>query len=128
MEQKKRTWLYCRIDAPEDARGMLKGQKKELYDYADQLGFTVVGCSEDLGSGLKYNRPGLLEVEHAAEQGRMDILLVKQLSCLGRDSAQTLDFLRKLKQLDIKLYSPLEGEIRLSKDINAIHGLTTDVE
>jgi hypothetical protein len=25
MEQKKRAWLYCRIDAPEDAHGMLKG-------------------------------------------------------------------------------------------------------
>jgi hypothetical protein len=29
MEQKKRAWLYCRIDAPEDAHGMLKGQKKD---------------------------------------------------------------------------------------------------
>ncbi|MGX8699866.1 MULTISPECIES: recombinase family protein [unclassified Caproiciproducens] len=128
MGLKKRAWLYCRIDAPEDAHGMLKGQKKELYDYADQLGFTIVGCSEDLGSGLKYNRPGLIAVERAAEQDRMDVLLVKQLSRLGRDSAQTLDFLRKLEQSGIKLYSPLEGEIRLFRDINAIHELTMGME
>lgn len=121
MARKKRAWLYCRIDAPEDAHGMLKGQQKELYDYAEQLGFTVVGCSEDFGSGLTNNRPGLIEVKHAVEQERMDVLLVKQMSRLGRDSAQTLRFLRKLKQSDIKLYSPLEGEIRLFKDINAIH-------
>ena len=128
MARKKRAWLYCRIDAPEDALGMLKGQQKELYDYAEQLGLTVVGCSEDLGSGLKYNRPGLIAVERAAEQDRMDVLLVKQLSHLGRDSAETLDFLHKLRQLDIKLYSPLEGEIRMSKDIDAAHGFTMDVE
>jgi DNA invertase Pin-like site-specific DNA recombinase len=92
------------------------------------MGFIVVGCSEDLGGGLKYNRPGLIEVEHAAEQGRMDVLLVKQLSRLGRDSAQTLDFLRKLEQSNIRLYSPLEGEIGLFKDIHAIHRLTMDVK
>jgi DNA invertase Pin-like site-specific DNA recombinase len=81
-----------------------------------------------LGSGLKYNRPGLIAVERAAEQDRMDVLLVKQLSRLGRDSAQTLDFLRKLEQSGIKLYSPLEGEIRLFRDINAIHELTMGME
>jgi len=128
MEQKKRAWLYCRIDAPEDAHGMLKGQQKELYGYAEQLGLIVVGCSEDLGSVLKYDRPGLIEVQHAAEQGKMDALLVKQPTRLRKDSAQTLDFLRKLKQLDIRLYSPLEGEIRMSKDIDAVHGFTLDVE
>ena len=128
MEPKKRAWLYCRIDAPEDAHGMLKGQQKELYGYAEQLGLIVVGCSEDLGSGLKYDRPGLIEVQHAAEQGKMDALLVKQPTRLRKDSAQTLDFLRKLKQLDIRLYSPLEGEIRMSKDMDAVHGFTLNVE
>ena len=34
MDEKKRAWLYCRIDAPEDEHGHLKEQKKELMDYA----------------------------------------------------------------------------------------------
>ena len=58
----------------------------------------------------------------------MDALLVKQPTRLRKDSAQTLDFLRKLKQLDIRLYSPLEGEIRMSKDIDAVHVFIMDVE
>lgn len=128
MEQEKRAWLYCRIDAPEDTHGVLKSQKKELYDYAEQMGFTVIGCSEDLGSGLDKNRPGLTEVKHAAEQGKMDVLLVKKLSRLGRDALQILEFFRELEQSGIKLYSPLEGEIRLFRDINVIHGLTMDLE
>lgn len=115
MEQKTKAWLYCRIDAPEDTHGMLKNQKKELYDYAEQMGLTVIGCSEDLGTGLDWNRPGLAEVEKAAEEGKMDVLLVKKLSRLGRDTTQMLEFLRGLEQLGIKLYSPLEGEIRLEQ-------------
>lgn len=48
MEQKKRAWVYCRIDAPEDAHGALKGQRQQLMDYADQMGFMVAGSSEEL--------------------------------------------------------------------------------
>lgn len=59
MEQKKRAWVYCRIDAPEDAHGALKGQRQQLMDYADQMNFIVAGSSEDLASGLSFDRPGL---------------------------------------------------------------------
>lgn len=127
MEQEKRAWLYCRIDAPEDTHGMLKSQKKELYDYAEQMGFTVIGCSEDLGSGLDKSRPGLTEVEHAVEQGKMDVLLVKKLSRLGKGPLKMLEFFGEMEQSGIKLYSPLEGEIKLFRDNNIIHGLTMDM-
>lgn len=115
MEQKNRAWTYCRIDAPEDTHGALKGQKKELMDYAGQMGFEVVGCSEDLGSGMEFDRAGLAEVTKAAGEGKMDVLLVKKLDCLGRDAAKTLEFIRGLEQLGVGLYSPLEGEIQLEQ-------------
>lgn len=108
-DQKKRAWLYCRIDAPEDAHGILKSQKKELLDYAEQMGFEVVGASEDLGSGLIYDRPGLAECMKAAADGKADVLIIKDLSRIGRDTARTLEFLRGLDQLGVKLYSPMEG-------------------
>jgi len=113
MKQKKRAWLYCMIDAPEDAHGALKGQKKELMDYAEQMGFVVAGEAEDIGSGPGFERAGLEKIMKAAADGKFDILLVKRLVCLGRDTTKTLEFLRGLDQLGIKLYSPLEGEIRL---------------
>lgn len=62
MDKEIRAWTYCRIDAPEDAHSNLKSQKKELFDYAEQMGFVVTGSSEDLGSGLDFKRTGLLEV------------------------------------------------------------------
>lgn len=114
-QEQKKAWLYCRIDAPEDAHGALKGQKKELMDYAEQMGFEVVGCSEDLGSGMEFDCAGLAEVTKAAGEGKMDVLLVKKLDRLGRDTAKTLEFIRGLEQLGVGLYSPLEGEIQLEQ-------------
>jgi len=113
QEEQKRAWTYSRIDAPDDAHGRLKSQKKELYDYAEQLGFVVVGSSEDLSSGLDFKRAGIMEVMKAAADGKFDVLLVRRLVCLGRDTTKTLEFLRGLDQLGIKLYSLLEGQIQL---------------
>ena len=113
QQEQEYAWIYCRIDAPEDAHGALKGQKKELMDYAEQMGFEVAGCSEDLGSGKDYERTGLAEVMKAADEGKIDILLVKKLDRLGRDTAKTLELLQGLEQLGVQLYSPLEGEIRM---------------
>jgi hypothetical protein len=113
QQNQKRAWIYCRIDAPEDTHGALKGQKKELLDYAEQMGFVVVGESEDIGSGLDFDRAGLSEVVKAAGDSKMDVLLVKKLDRLGRDTAKLLEFLRGLDQLGVELYSPLEGQIQL---------------
>lgn len=123
MEEKKRAWTYCRIDALEDQHGCLKGQRKELLDYAEQMGFEVVGESQDTGSGLNFDRNGLTEVMEAAEKGEMDVLLVVSVSRLGRDTAKTMDFIRGLDQLGIELYSPLEGEIQYSEYENLYHGI-----
>ena len=109
----KRAWIYCRIDAPEDTHGVLKGQKKELMDYSLQMGFVVVGEAEDIGSGLDFERAGLSEVMKAAGDGEMDVLLVKKLDRLGRDTAKLQELLRGLEQLGVELYSPLEGRIRM---------------
>ena len=115
MEQKNRAWTYGRIDAPEDIHGRLKGQKKDLVDYAEQMGFEVVGSSEDIGSGLDFERSGLKEIMKAAADGEFDVLLIKKLDRLGRDTVKTLELLRGFDQLGIRLYSPLEGEIRISQ-------------
>ncbi len=112
MKEEKRAWVYYRIDAPEDTHGSIKNQKKELYDYAEQMGFDVTGCSEDLGSGLEYNRASLREVIQAAGDGKMDVLLEKRFDRLGRDTQKTLEILQCLEQLNIRLYSSLEEEIQ----------------
>lgn len=113
MKIQTRAWIYCCIDAPEDAHGNLKYQKEELYNYAEQMGFTVAGSSQDVGSGLDMNLSGYQKVIQAAEEEKMDALLVKRVDRLGRDSRKVLELIRILEKYNIAIYTPMEGQVAL---------------
>lgn len=112
--QKKRAWLYCRIDAPEDLHGALKRQRQQLMDYAEQMAFKVVGSSQDLASGMNFDRPGLVRINEAAQARQLDVLIVSDVSRIGRDTIQTMDYLNQLEQMGVSAYSPLEGRLDFS--------------
>ena len=114
MDDIKNAWIYCSIDAPEDVHGILKGQYEQLENYAAQMRFTVVGSSQDLGSGLNFDRPGLQAVLEAAKAGSFQVLLVDSVSRIGRDTAKTINFIQAISDCGISIYSPMEGEIKLS--------------
>ena len=111
MCRKKRAWLYCRIDAPEDEHGRLKGQLKELTDYAEQMEFEIAGVSQDISCGEHFDRNGLTKVTQAVATGKIDVLLIVNVSRICRDADQTMDYIRKLNRQGIRIYSPLKGEI-----------------
>ena len=113
MDTQKRAWIYTCIDAPDDAHGILKDQEKELLDYAEQLGFSVVGGSSDLGSRKDADRDGLAGVTVAAEQDRFDVLLIIRLPRIRRDSNMVTAFLYALARTGKEIYSPLEGKINI---------------
>jgi len=94
------------------------GGRKVFYfekSHANVANFIVAGSSQDTGSGLEINRPGLLEALQAAEEGKTDALLVKKLDRISRDTPKTIGLLQNLKQLGITIYSPLEGEINIEQ-------------
>lgn len=109
----KSAWIYCRIDAPEDVHGALKGQYEKLNTYATQMGFTVADSSQDLASGLQFDRPGLISVLEVAKAGAFQVLLVDSVSRIGHDAANTIDFIHELNSYDVSVFSPLEGEIEV---------------
>lgn len=113
MEKTKRAWIYCYIDAPEDTHGVLKGQHEKLDSYTNQLCFTVVGSSHDLGNGLTMIRNGLGELMEVAINGKIDVLIIDSINHIGRNTKQVLEFLHKLNGYGVKVYSPLEGEINI---------------
>ena len=39
MNEKKKAWVYTRIDAPEDRYGSLKRQDQKLTEYASRMGW-----------------------------------------------------------------------------------------
>ena len=86
-----RAWLYYRLSRDEDEEmNSLQNQRQILVDYAEQNGYEIVGESfDDNVSGMTFNRKGLGELEIAVDEGKIDVVLVKDLSRLGRHRTQT---------------------------------------
>ena len=110
----KSAWIYCRIDAPEDTHGALKGQYEKLETYAAQMNFDIVGSSQDLGSGLNLDCSGLQAVLEAAKAGSFQVLLLDSVSRIGRDMTKTINLIQTISGCNVSIYSPIEGEIKLS--------------
>ena len=77
----------------------------------EQMGFEVVGDSQDTGSGLIFDRNGLAEVMEAAAEGKMDVLLIVNFSCLGR-TLRNNGFHPGTGSAWYRTLLPLEGEIK----------------
>lgn len=106
---RKNAWIYCRIDALEDSHGALKSQYEQLQCYAEQMGFTVAGSSQDLGTELNMKSTGITALMEAASTGAFSTLLVTSLATLGRESGEREVILYALAWYGIAIYSPLEG-------------------
>ena len=114
MNKEKRAWIYCRIDAPEDTHGALKGQRQQLMDYAEQMGFIVIGSSEDMESGRSLNRYGVQRFMETAQAGAIDALLVHDISRISRDVCLAMTCLEQLYKAGVTAYSPLEGKLEFT--------------
>lgn len=91
----KRTWIYCRVAYP-DAH-TLAVQQASLETFAEKQGFEIVGTTAEQASGLDFSRRGLAEVSNAVDARKVDLLLVTNLSRLGRDAVKTDAYLRWLE-------------------------------
>ena len=106
-----KAWLYYRLSRDEDAEmNSLQNQRQILVDYAEQNGYEITGESfDDNVSGMTFERKGLHQIELAVEDGKIDILLVKDLSRLGRHRTRTALFIDYLRENNVKVYSVTEG-------------------
>lgn len=111
MKMKKRAWIYCHIDAPEDMHGALKEQQKLLMDYAEQMEFEITGSSCDTGSSILREENGLTHFYNAVIQEKADILLLLNSSFVSRYPSISTQFLAFISLCKIQVYSPLAGRI-----------------
>jgi len=102
----KRAWLYCRVDAPEDRSCALKKQEKQLYDFAEQLGYQIAGASADLDGNVELEK-----LKQAVSVRHFDALLVTSLFHIHHDHRQALACVREFQSIGIEIFSPLEGHI-----------------
>ena len=111
MSEKKHAWAYSRIDAPEDTHGSLKHQDQRLCEYAEKMGFEVVGHSQDLAAAYSMERPGLLTLTDAVMEGKVHLLLVVDSSRISRDLRNVAAYGEFLQSFGVKTYSPDRGMV-----------------
>lgn len=111
MERIKQAWIYCAIDAPEDTHGVLKGQFRQLCDYAEQMMVEMAGSSSDCGGRPLPERPGFRHFIEAAEERKANILLVVNRYSLARSSMQLAQLQAMTESLNVEIWSPQEGRI-----------------
>lgn len=106
-----RVWLYYRLSRDEDDElNSLTNQRKIIYDYAASQGHEIVGESfDDNVSGMHFNREGIDKIYDVVEQGRIDAIIVKDLSRLGRHRTQTALFIDYLREHDVRVLSATEN-------------------
>ena len=92
-QQVRITALYCRLSRDDEYSGdsvSIQTQKAMLERYAKEQGFTNCQFFVDDGySGTNYNRPDFQRLLALVEDGKVGIIIVKDLSRLGRDYLQT---------------------------------------
>ena len=101
MCEQNRAWFYCRIAHP--SNGSMQMQIEELRRYASEHGYSIAGITEEYGNGLSINRSRLAEIVAAAEDGKVDIVLVKNASRITRFGNQLLKFVSHLRNVNVAL-------------------------
>lgn len=89
----KITALYCRLSQEDERLGeslSIENQKAILLQYAKEHHFpNPVFFVDDGFSGTNYDRPGFQSMLEQVEAGKVGVVLCKDLSRLGRNSALT---------------------------------------
>ena len=88
-----RVALYCRLSKDDEQIGestSIETQRLMLSRFCQERQLNVVDYYVDDGfSGLSYERPGFLRLIDDIEAGRIDLVITKDLSRLGRDYIMT---------------------------------------
>ena len=88
----------------------LENQLEIVREYARKQGCQIVGESyDDNVSGMQFDRKGLNQVTQAVDAGKIDAVIVKDLSRLGRHQMQTALFIDYLRQCGVAVISVTEG-------------------
>lgn len=96
---------YCRVSTDkEDQLNSLEAQKKFFTEYAERTGDTLVRVYADEGiTGTRTkSRKEFLRMMRDAEHGLFDMVVVKDISRLARNTVDLLQSVRKLKALGIE--------------------------
>ncbi|GAA4057792.1 recombinase family protein [Flavobacterium chungnamense] len=97
--------IYSRVSS-EGNRQDTERQTKELIEYANKMGYELVGVYEEKVSGYKKNedRPVFSKMLEVIERGNIDKVLVWELSRIGRSVIQSLQNIQLLTDKKVSIY------------------------
>ena len=97
--------IYSRVSS-EGNRQDTERQTNELKEYANKMGYELVGVYEEKVSGFKKNedRPIFSRMLEEIEKGTIDKVLVWELSRIGRSVIQSLQNIQLLTDKKVSIY------------------------
>ena len=120
-----RVWIYTRLSNDDDPeRDSLQNQERICREFAAQRGDQIVGQSADDNiSGMNFSRRGLSQLTAAVEDSRLDGVVVKDISRLGRHRTQTALFIDYLRERGVRVISATEGLDTFQEEDDLIIGV-----
>lgn len=97
---------YARLSRDEDNRTKesLEVQQSLIRSYAKENNLNLIKVFvDDNVSGYTFDREGLNKLKELIKEDKVDVLLAKDLSRIGRHNAKTLFFLEFLKEYNVRL-------------------------
>lgn len=120
-----KVWVYSRLSNDDDREmNSLLNQQEICRAFAERQGYQIIGqSSDDNASGMNFSRRGLDELTAAVDVGSLDVVLVKDLSRLGRHRTQTALFIDYLREHGVRVISVTEGLDTASDEDDLVIGV-----
>ena len=118
-------WIYARLSNDDDQEmNSLLNQQEICRTFAKQNSYLVIGESfDDNVSGMTFSRHGLDELIAAVDAEKIDAVLVKDLSRLGRHRTQTALLIDFLREHGVRVVSITEGLDTSSDEDDLVIGI-----
>ena len=113
MKERKITPLYERLsrdDGDDKESNSISTQKSLLEEYAKNNGLpNPTHFTDDGISGTRFDRPGFMAMMDEVEAGRVECIVVKDMSRLGRDYLKVGQIMELLRQKNVRLVAVNDG-------------------
>lgn len=118
--------LYGRVSTDhEEQQDSIRTQKEALMQYASDNGFEIIGYYFDEGyTGTSFDRPEFNRLRYDIENNKINMVIVKDLSRIGRNNPLTLLFLDYLSDNSVRLIAVNDNYDTL-KDCDDLIGIKT---
>ena len=120
MRNEKITPLYERLSRDDELQGesnSISHQKQMLEEFARRNGLpNPTHFTDDGVSGTRFDRPGFLAMMEEVEAGRVEAIVIKDMSRLGRDYLKVGQIMEILRQRGVRLIAINDGVDSLKGD------------